>query len=310
MDMYSRLSKALEDIRRITNFVPRIGIVLGSGLGAFAGDIRVIGKIPYKKITGFPVSTVSGHAGQFVFGYINKIPVVLMDGRVHYYEGYSMEEVVMPVRLMALLGAKCVLLTNAAGGINHNYYPGTLMVIKDHISSFVPSPLIGPNDDRIGTRFPDMSHVYCDELRSIIVNTGRQLKISLREGVYIQTTGPNYETPAEIKMFEAIGADAVGMSTTTEAMALCHMGVKVCGISLITNMAAGISKSSLSHEEVKVAADAASEKFRSLVWHSCIAINEYLFPDKKEKKIEESIPEKKTSMDFDDFDDFEIIEIK
>lgn len=319
MSEFERLNRVVSEIRKITNFCPKVGIVLGSGLGEFAGDIRVIGKIPYKKLTGFPVSTVPGHEGCFVFGYIEKIPVVLMQGRVHYYEGYSMADVVMPVRVMALLGASVVMLTNAAGGINKNFYEGALMAVSDHISSFVPSPLVGENIDEIGTRFPDMSEVYDEKLRKLIVSAARQLQIPIREGVYLQTSGPNYETPAEVRMYAALGADAVGMSTACEAVALHHMGVRVCGISCITNMAAGISKKRLSHEEVKETADGVSEKFRSLVWHSVLAINELLKSERAagEKSVQ---PEKKAgkrsgrgtpaSDDEIDFEEFEIIQIK
>lgn len=319
MSEFERLSRVVSEIRKITNFCPKVGIVLGSGLGEFAEDIRVIGKIPYRKLTDFPVSTVPGHEGCFVFGYVEKIPVMLMQGRVHYYEGYCMADVVMPVRIMAMLGASVVMLTNAAGGINKSFYEGALMVINDHISSFVPSPLIGENIDEIGTRFPDMSHVYDENLRKLLVSTARQLQIPIREGVYLQTGGPNYETPSEIKMYSVLGADAVGMSTACEAVALNHMGVRVCGISCITNMAAGLSKKTLSHEEVKQTADSVSEKFRSLVWHSVIAINELLKSEKagKEKAARTETHAAKQSEHFRtapedeiDFDDFEIIEIK
>lgn len=317
MDSLLKINTIVGEIRKITNFVPKIGIVLGSGLGDFAGDIRVIGKIPYSRLTGFPVSTVDGHNGQFVFGYVEKIPVILMQGRVHYYEGYSMEEVVLPVRVMAALGVSVVMLTNAAGGINRSFYEGALMVINDHISSFVPSPLLGKNIDALGTRFPDMSEVYEENLKKLIISTARQLQIPVREGVYLQTTGPNYETPAEVRMFETLGADAVGMSTACEAIALRHMGVRVCGISCITNMAAGISKNQLSHEEVKLIADGVSEKFRSLVWHSVLAISELLKIEKAEKTEKESEEknvgkkvEKKAAPEEIDFEEFEIIQLK
>lgn len=318
MSEFERLNRVVAEIRKITNFCPKVGIVLGSGLGEFANDIRVIGKIPYRRLSGFPISTVQGHEGQFVFGYIEKIPVVLMQGRVHYYEGYSMNDVVMPVRIMAMLGASVVMLTNAAGGINKNFYEGALMAISDHISSFVPSPLLGENIEELGARFPDMTNVYDDDLRKLIISTARQLQIPIREGVYLQTTGPNYETPAEIKMYSLLGADAVGMSTACEAMALNHMGVRVCGISCITNMASGLSKKKLTHEEVKQTADSISEKFRSLVWHTVIAINELLKVEKseraeleaKENKKQIDKPKKPEVKEDLNFDDFEIIQLK
>lgn len=311
--MVSRLNNILGEIRKVTNFVPKIGVILGSGLGKFAEDIRVIGTIPYSKLTGFPTPSVSGHSGKMVFGYVNKVPVVLMQGRVHYYEGYDIEEVVMPVRILGMMGAKVVMLTNSAGGINKNFYEGTLMVINDHISSFVPSPLIGPNIDEFGTRFPDMTNVYDSELKNLITNTARSLQIPVREGVYLQTTGPNYETPAEVRMYGMLGADAVGMSTAVEAMAARHMGLKVCGLSCITNMASGLSKKTLSHEEVKQTADSVSEKFRSLVWHSILAINDSLktrAAAENEAAEPERKSEKKASVEEINFDDMEIIQIK
>lgn len=309
MSYLDKLQKAVETIRKVTNFKPEVGIVLGSGLSDFAKDIRVLGKIPYTKIQGFPVSTVEGHNGQYIFGYIENIPVVLMDGRVHYYEGYSMQDVVMPVRIMAMLGAKYIMLSNAAGGINKSFYEGTLMLINDHISTFVPSPLIGPNEDSVGPRFPDMTEIYDKQLRDIVTKTARSNAIVIREGVYLQTTGPNYESPAEIKMFAALGADAVGMSTTCEAMALRHMGVRVVGISCITNMAAGISKKCLSHEDVKNTANIIGEKFRQLIWNSVINIHNELFAKKKNEEPEKKVPEKKVMFD-DDFSELEIINIK
>lgn len=259
-----RLMSCVKEIREKTDFVPRLGVVLGSGLGGFADEIEVVKRIPYTEISDFPKSTVEGHKGEYIFGYIDDIPLVLMAGRTHYYEGYSMEQAVMPVRIMALLGAEKILLTNAAGGINKDFVPGTLMCINDHISSFVPSPLIGPNDI-LGPRFPDMSEVYDKEFGKIMHETADELGINLRDGVYVQTTGPNYETPAEIRMYGMLGADAVGMSTACEAIALRHMGVRLAGISCITNMASGISQTKLSHEEVKETADRVSAMFKSLV---------------------------------------------
>ncbi len=263
--MYQRLMKCVETIRQRTDFHPETAVVLGSGLGGYAGKVQTKAEISYREIEGFPVSTVAGHEGKFIFGYVEKTPVVLMQGRVHYYEGYDMAEVVLPIRLMGMLGAKNILLTNAAGGIRKDFAPGDLMMITDHISSFVPSPLRGANLDHLGERFPDMSRVYDDALCGKVRKEAQKLGISMKEGVYVQASGPNYETPAEIRMFRSLGADAVGMSTVCEAIAAHHMGMKVCGISCITNMAAGILNQPLNHEEVQRVADTVKEKFESLV---------------------------------------------
>ncbi|MDO5135887.1 MAG: purine-nucleoside phosphorylase [Eubacteriales bacterium] len=264
-DMYEKLKKCVEAIRQRTDFVPEAALVLGSGLGEYAKNMDVRAEIPYGELEGFPVSTVAGHDGRFLFGYVKQVPMVLMKGRVHYYEGYDMEDVVMPVRIMGMLGAKKVILTNAAGGINTGFQPGDLMMITDHISVFVPSPLRGANLEELGVRFPDMSHVYDPGLQAVIRRTAGELGISLREGVYLQCSGPNYETPAEIRMLRTLGADAVGMSTVCEAMAANHMGMKVCGISCITNMAAGILDQPLCHEEVQATADKVKATFEKLV---------------------------------------------
>lgn len=264
-DYYDVLKKAYDDIRKTTDFVPYAGLVLGSGLGALAEEIDVVSEISYRAITGFPVSTVEGHKGRLVFGYIDKVPVVIMQGRVHMYEGYSPRDVVMPIRLIKMLGAEVLLLTNAAGGVNRDFSAGDLMVIRDHISFFVPSPLIGENVDEMGVRFPDMSSVYNREMTERLLEKGRELGISLKEGVYCQLTGPQYETPGEIRALRTLGADAVGMSTACEAMAANHCGLKVCGISCITNMAAGVSEKPLSHSEVQETADRISHTFKELV---------------------------------------------
>jgi len=264
-EVYEKLKTALSYVRGKTGFVPEVALVLGSGLGALADEIDVEATVRYSEIPGFPVSTVAGHEGRFVFGNIENVPVVIMQGRVHYYEGYDVRDVVMPIRLMGLLGAKTLFLTNAAGGINKSFAQGALMMITDHISSLVPSPLIGENIDELGLRFPDMSEIYTKKLRDIIRESAKELSIALCEGVYIQTTGPNYETPAEIRAYETLGADAVGMSTAIEAMAARHMGLSVCGISCITNMAAGLSPVPLTHEEVKETADRVGADFKRLV---------------------------------------------
>lgn len=259
------LNEAYEYVSNIIKIKPDIGLVLGSGLGTFGDVISDKTILEYENIPNFPVSTVSGHAGRFITGKIEDKNVIAMQGRVHYYEGYSMDKVVMPIRLMKLLGAKHLILTNAAGGINESFSPGTLMAINDHITSFVPSPLIGTNLDSLGERFPDMSEVYDRALLKTLHDTADKLDIKLEDGVYLQTTGPNYETPAEIKMYKLFGADAVGMSTACEAMAANHMGMKIAGISCITNMASGISKTALNHNEVKETADMISEKFTKLI---------------------------------------------
>lgn len=263
--MYEKLQKCVSIIREKTDFVPEVALILGSGLGEYAKNMDVKAEVPYSEIEGFPVSTVAGHDGRFLFGYVGKVPMVIMKGRVHYYEGYDMEEVVMPIRIMGLLGAKKVILTNAAGGVNLDFQPGDLMMITDHISTFVPSPLRGENIDELGTRFPDMSHVYAPELCEVIRRAAAKLNIPLREGIYIQCSGPNYETPAEIRAFRGMGVDAVGMSTVCEAMAANHMGMKVCGISCITNMAAGILDQPLDHKEVQAVADRVKTTFEQLV---------------------------------------------
>lgn len=263
--MYNKLKKCLECVRTKTDFQPEIALILGSGQGHFVEEVDVVATIPYNEIEGFPISTVQGHAGRFVLGYIGQRPVIIMQGRVHYYEGYAMSDVVLPTRLMGMMGAKQIILTNAAGGCNPDFRPGDLMLIKDQITTAVPSPLIGKNIEELGTRFPDMSEVYSKRLRDVAKTCARERGISLKEGIYVQFTGPNYETPAEIRMARSWGADAVGMSTACEAMAARHMGMEVCGISCITNMAAGISKEQLNHKEVEEIAYKVAREFKSFV---------------------------------------------
>ncbi len=265
---YTLLEKWVRAVREVTDFTPEIGIVLGSGLGDFARLVDKKAEVSYASLPGFPVSTVAGHAGKLIFGYVRAVPVVVMQGRVHYYEGYSMDQVVAPIRLMGLLGAKKLLLTNAAGGVNLGFTPGDLMLITDHISAFVPSPLRGENPEELGPRFPDMSRVYDEEMVRAVLEAGEKLGESLQQGVYLQWQGPNYETPAEIRMFRTLGADAVGMSTVCEAIAARHMGLRVCAISCITNMACGILPQPLSHEEVQQTADRVKDKFQALVLES------------------------------------------
>lgn len=266
--VYEKLQNCYECVRKKTDFVPKVAVVLGSGLGDYAKQITVTAEIPYGEIEGFPVSTVPGHDGRFIFGYVGEVPVVCMKGRVHYYEGYDISDVVLPIRLMKLLGAEILFLTNAAGGVNTSFHAGDLMLIKDQISVFAPNPLIGKNIEELGTRFPDMSNVYRSDLQQIIRDTAKKNEIFLQEGVYAQLTGPSFESPAEIRMMRTLGCDAVGMSTVVEAIAANHMGMKICGISCISNLAAGMSAQPLNHEEVQEAADMAAPKFKKLLTES------------------------------------------
>ncbi len=269
---YERLLKCYDDVKGRMPFTPKVALVLGSGLGDYADQFQEEAIIEYNEIEGFPVSTVSGHKGRFVFAYINEVPVVMMQGRVHYYEGYPMEDVVLPTRLMKMMGAEVLFLTNAAGGVNVDYSTGDLMLITDQIANFVPSPLIGPNIDELGERFSDMSKIYNPELQEIIRTVAKEQDMKLQEGVYVQFSGPNFESPMEVKMCRLIGGDAVGMSTACEAMVANHMGMKICGISLISNMACGILDQPLSHEEVQETADATAPIFKKLVTDSITKI--------------------------------------
>lgn len=268
MNAYEKLLACVDSIRKKTDFVPAIGVVLGSGLGEYANEIKVVATVEYSEIEGFPVSTVMGHQGKFVFGYSDDVPVVVMAGRVHYYEGYPMTDVVLPTRLMGMLGAKVLFLTNAAGGVNEHFRAGDFMLITDHIASMVPSPLIGENLDQLGERFPDMSNAYDKDLQFVIRKTALNHSIPLQQGVYCQFTGPAFETPHEVKMAKILGADAVGMSTAVECIAANHMGLKVCGISCISNLAAGISQVALSHQDVFDTANLVAPLFRKLVRES------------------------------------------
>ena len=269
--IFDKLMNCYNSVRSKTDFVPKVALVLGSGLGDYADSIKVVTEIAYSDIEGFPVSTVPGHAGKFIFGYVGEVPVVCMKGRVHYYEGYPVSDVVLPTRLMKLLGAEILFLTNASGGMNKNFKAGDLMLITDHIGIFAPNPLMGPNIDELGTRFPDMSNVYDLDLQDIIRNTAKSDNIDIQEGVYVQLTGPSYESPAEIKMLSGF-ADAVGMSTVVEAVAANHAGMKICGISCVCNLAAGLNPTPLSHKEVQEAADAAAQKFKKLVTDSILCM--------------------------------------
>jgi purine-nucleoside phosphorylase len=261
-----RLDAAAKFLRGKRDTTPVVGLVLGSGLGAFAERLKSRIAIPYQEIPHFPVpSGVVGHAGELVLGDVGKTPVVVLSGRVHFYEGRPMTDVVFPARVLARLGARAVVLTNAAGGVRKTFRPGDLMLMTDHINAFGTNPLIGPNEDSLGARFPDMSRVYDPALRELAKETARSLKIPLREGVYLGNSGPSYETPAEIRAYRAIGADAVGMSTVPEAIALNHAGVRVLGISTITNMAAGILAKPLEHSEVLATTKRVGDRFVRLL---------------------------------------------
>lgn len=270
--VYERLKRCLKSIEDKIPFRPRLALVLGSGLGDYAERIEIEASIDYHEITDFPVSTVSGHKGRFVFGHIGSVPVVIMQGRVHFYEGYSIEDVVLPERLMHLMGAEILFLTNACGSANPAYQAGDFMLITDHILYSVPNPLIGVNIEELGVRFPDMSEVYDPALRKEILAVAKEQGLSLREGVYMQFSGPSFETPAEVKMAHILGADAVGMSTACEAVAGRHSGMRICGISCISNLGAGLSEEPLSDEDVKVVANRVAPLFKKLVTEVIIRI--------------------------------------
>jgi len=243
-------SAAAKFILDKTKLRPKIALVLGSGLGAFADEFANATRIPYTKIPYFPRSTAIGHVGQLVLGTVDGVPVAGMQGRVHLYEGYSAKQVAFPMRVFARLGVQAVILTNAAGGINLNYSEGALVVLRDHINLQGANPLVGPNDDRFGPRFPDMTRAYDPDFRGFVAEEGKRLNLNLHEGVYLALAGPNYETPAEIHAFRRLGADLVGMSTVPEVLGARHSGIRVLGISCVTNMAAGITGEALTAEEV------------------------------------------------------------
>lgn len=273
-EVYEKLLRCYDSVKEKITFEPKVALVLGSGLGDYADSIRVEAELPYGEIEGFPVSTVPGHDGKFIFGYVGEVPVVCMKGRVHYYEGYPISDVVLPTRLMYLMGARVLFLTNASGGVNPDYKAGDLMLMTDHIACFVPNPLMGENAPELGVRFPDMSEIYDNDLRQIIKDCAQKENIPLQEGVYLQLTGPSYESPAEVRMLKTLGADAVGMSTAVEAIAANHLGMKICGISCVCNPAAGLSLQPLTHEEVQEAANKTAPLFKKLVTETILKIGQ------------------------------------
>lgn len=262
---YKILLRCVEQIKEKTDFIPEAAVVLGSGLGHFVDSMEVKAEIPYEDIDGFPVSTVAGHQGKLVFGKIGGRNIAAMQGRVHYYEGYDVHDVVIPIRVLKLLGANTAVFTNAVGAINADYRPGDFVVLSDHISSFMPSPLVGENISQLGERFTPVTDLYDSDMRELALSIGQEKDIRVHSGVFLQVTGPQYETPAEIRMFRMLGADTVGMSTAIEATAAKHMGMRVCAINCVTNMAAGINNSVPSHEEVTATANKAGKDFSILL---------------------------------------------
>lgn len=271
--LYERAEHAARLIRSRIKSEPRIAVVLGSGLGAFANDFEEAITIPYAAIPGFGRSTAEGHAGQLVVGKVENVPMLAMQGRLHHYEGYSLEEVTFPIRTFKLLGLKTIILTNASGGINVQFSPGTLMVITDHLNLMGDNPLRGRNDERFGPRFPDMSAVYSSELQEIVMEEAREMSLDVRRGVYAALLGPSYETPSEIHLMRNFGADAVGMSTVPEAIVARHMGLEVLGISCVTNLAAGVTDEPINHEEVMATGDRVSATFSQLLKRVVVRLN-------------------------------------
>jgi purine-nucleoside phosphorylase len=264
--------EAAEFIKSKSSKIPQVGIVLGSGLGDFINKISDPVVIPYSEIPHFQQTTIKGHAGKLVLGNVGGVPVAVMAGRNHYYEGHSIDHVVHPVRTLAELGIQKLILTNAAGGVNTNYSPGDLVVLTDHLNLTGNNPLIGKNDDEVGPRFPDMSETYNIEMREAILSSAKENNIKVQTGIYAGFTGPTYETPAEVQMVSKIGGDLVGMSTVYEAIIANHRGIKIAGVSCVTNMAAGISKEKLSHDDIKDQADKIMETFSTLLESSIRAM--------------------------------------
>ncbi|MBF0359600.1 MAG: purine-nucleoside phosphorylase [Oligoflexia bacterium] len=263
--MYEKIADAVKYIQSKKSFTPRVGVVLGSGLGCFGDFVENKIEISYKEIPNFFKTTIEGHKGKLLLGDIAGVAVAVLQGRVHYYEGHSIEEVVFPVRVLSQLGIKTLILTNASGGVNCSYRAGDLVLIEDHIDLTGNNPLVGPNLEKFGPRFPDMTYAYNREISNLFVQTAREMNYDLKKGVYCGLTGPSYETPAEIRMLRILGADMVGMSTVAESIAANHMGVKVAAISCVTNMAAGLLDQKLDHEEVKIEANKAMNIFTKLL---------------------------------------------
>src|SRR5437868_2260652 len=262
---YERAQRAAEQIRSRANARPSVAIVLGSGLGAFADELTESTSLAYKEIAGFAQATVEGHAGRLVIGRAGEVPIAAQQGRFHFYEGYSLDDVTFPIRVLKLLGVRTLILTNASGGLNTEFAAGSLMVITDHINLMGVNPLIGTNDERFGPRFPDLTNVYSPELQDIVLQEAREMGLEMRRGVYAALTGPSYETPAEIHMVRALGADAVGMSTVPEAIVARHMDMHVIGISCITNLAAGVSNRPVDHSQVISTGESVREQFTELL---------------------------------------------
>lgn len=265
LEIQQKIDQCYEELRQKTDFVPEIAIVLGSGLGNYAKQIKVEGEIPYSEIKGFPVSTAPGHDGRFIYGTIEGRKVICMKGRIHFYEGYSIYDVVLPLRVMRKTGAGKLIVTNAAGGLNAKFKVGDFMLLTDHLSLFIKNPLIGPNIEEFGTRFPSMSHPYDAEMNDEMRTAAKRLGMTLQEGVYVQLSGPSYESSAELKALRMLGADAVGMSTVVETIAARHAGMRVCGVSCITNMAADLSNNEPNEQEVIDAGNAIAPKFERLI---------------------------------------------
>ncbi len=263
MDLYQKYAEYIKE--NIGDFIPAVGIVGGSGLGNLFDEADIKACIEYRDIPDFPQSTVEGHNGCFLFLEYKGRNIVFMQGRIHYYEGYTMQQVVTPVIVMKLLGIQILILTNASGGVNPTFEAGDIMMITDHISSFVPSALMGENDERLGERFPDMTEIYSKAFRKTLCRIAAENHIDLKKGVYVQASGPNYETPAEVRMFQVLGADAVGMSTACEAMVGKYLGLSVCGLSIVTNKACGLCDTPLSHTEVQKTAETTTAKVACLI---------------------------------------------
>ena len=264
-DLANRAQATADKLRDAVDTPPRVAMILGSGLGALAGELEDATTIDYREIPGFPVSGVEGHAGELVFGRLEGVDVVVMRGRAHYYEGWSMKEVTFPIRAFSLLGVDHLVVTNSAGGANPDFVPGDLMIIDDHLNLTGDNPLRGPNESDFGPRFPDMTEPYDGELRQMIRTVATELDVDIKNGIYAGLAGPTYETPAEVRLVQAVGGDAIGMSTVPEVIVANHCQMKVAGISCITNMAAGLSGQKLSHDEVKETADRVREVFVGVV---------------------------------------------